>query len=231
MNKKLIALALVFCMVLSLAACGAKGPKAEDLHYKWATTVALADFGDTADLADEIGIPLDEATLAALQLDVILEFAADGTAYIMLPEETLGNISTTLLDAYLKYLRDGGFYAMMEEQSGMTKEQIDSYLTVIGMTADEFVEAIASEINSQDMISMIQAAVAQNDADSVRDGAIVGAKFSYTLDGSLLTFTDEDGESKGSMTVEYDAKAGTLLVTTATGEDFTCFIGKTLTKQ
>lgn len=231
MNKKLIALALVFCMLLSLTACGSKNPKAEDLLGKWAVTLALNELGNTEELVGTAGLPMDADALNSLEISTVLEFAEDGTAWLLIPAESLDSMATSIIDAYMDYLRNGGLYTMMEAESGMTKEELDASLAESGMTMDDMIDMMATIIEGYDFASVIRMAAEQSGEDIMRGDDLVAEKLSYVLEDNVLTFTGEAGDAYGSMTVEYDSEAGTLLVTAAEGEQFTCFIGKTLTKQ
>ena len=206
--KKLLALLLAVMMVFCLCACGNGADKDTDrdddrdttktgaqgadddtltaaaLEGKWAMTMdmsALMTSGimDTADMSEMLSVMDFEEMDLKIEMDVTfangkLTFDPDGWA----------DFYQDMIDAMMDWFEEGdNIYEFMAQVSGeMTAEQYKAAMEAQGMTKDDFIDAIKSEMPDTD------------DALSELDDEL--EEVYYELDGDKLYTWGKD-EQKG----------------------------------
>lgn len=202
--KKLIALALALVMVAALfAGCGeAKAPETtvptlseqEKLVGIWKGEMDI-----TESMKESMGEEMEGFELEDMSVTVILTFTEEGAYTLKLDEETLSAAIDSLLKSIRSYLKEG-----MEKEAqaeGMTADQM---LGALGMTLDEFVDAMLESFEEMDLGGEIAKQFKVQGKSLAEDGKIYISDsvdtdpdktvyLSYTLEGDVLTLTERVG--------------------------------------
>lgn len=211
--KKMAAWLLVLVMALSLTACGSK-EQTKELVGTWHCHIDVSEElnGAMAESLETDGLTVDSEVPMCIDLTV----AEDGSYTMALDYTATGDAMKDYFKALTPQLVEI-MYAQAEVE-GMTREQYDTAMEQMGMSAEEYITAIfdAFDVGSL-MESMLGTDGGTIDSGFCRavDGQLYLADtaeeleaagyIAYTLEGDTLTWTDEDGALASQLTEEEQA--------------------------
>jgi len=197
--KKIVSLALVLVMVVAMfAGCAASATDQEKLVGTWKGELDM-----TEAMKESVGEMAADFELKDFKYTVIYTFTAEGTYKVEADKASVEQAFQVLGDSLSAYLEQS-----MEAEAAAAGMTVDDMMAVLGMSMDEFVDAMLEMIVSEEVIEAaleeekregkfvakdgklhLSEALDQEISESVYD--------TYTLDGDVLTLTgcvgaDED---------------------------------------
>ena len=202
--KKLIALALALVMVAALfVGCGeAKTPETTErqlTEQEKLVGVWKGEMDITDDIKEGMGEEMENLDLDKLLVTVIFTVTEEGAYTLKIDEESMSAAMDTLLEAMRGYLKEG-----MEKEAQAEGVTADQMLSALGMTLDEFVDAMLDAIKEMDLGGELAKQVKAQGKCQAEEGKIYisdsvdtdpdqSVYFSYTLEGDVLTLTERTG--------------------------------------
>lgn len=207
MTKKLLALLLSLCMMLSLAACGGSDELSQKaLAGRWDLTVDYSKIADQMDMSD-FPAELGTDVLKDLQMTVTMDFDGKDTVTMMLSTESFNDLMGKFIDSYMEYLSNGGIYEMLAAEAGVSAQYIEeNFEAMVGMDANTYLALMKGMMSSMDFSELI---AADGDAE-IKDGYMIMSEGSYKLEGNNITIVDSEDGAESTMTVEYDSSKKTM---------------------
>lgn len=196
--KRMLGLALVLVMVLSLCACGAKPEKA--LMGTWRYEMDFANMFESM-IPEELSGMLPEQSL---KLSMVLTFREDMTCEIGLDREASKASMNAFLDAMIEaavemvYLEGEAqgidretFNALIRETYGMDMLTYCQQMMEESVNVDALLDEVKQETGKW---AVADGKLFTTDTDAAFDKSTY---ILYTVEGDTLTFTEDVGDSMG----------------------------------